>query len=322
MREPLLARRRIALSAILILVILFVGLVPASPAAAQTTFVAPVLAIAGDVKGTATFTPTTTGGMLVTLNVSGFDPVAGSHRFAITNIGICCPPDFRRCAGQTIAVLPEVQFNSDGSANYQVVTNLINVASLTGQFGSSLLLFADSSPQSDVIACGVIVPPFSQPPPVTPVPPTGPTATVTARLGLNLRQGPGLAQPRIIALRFGEVVTLTGERATADGLEWARVIAFRGGRSIVGWVASTFLSGAVVPPPPPPPPSANVRVTAPAGLRLRAGPGLGFAVRRIVPFGTQLRTTGVRQAADGFVWAQIVIDGLTVWAADAFLAPL
>ena len=100
----------------------------------------------------------------------------------------------------------------------------------------------------------------------------------------------------------------------------ARVVAVRGGQSFVGWVATAFLSGVDVPPPPPP--AANVRVTAPAGLRLRAGPGLGFAIRRIVPFGTHLRTTGVRQAADGFVWAQIVIDGLTVWAADAFLAPL
>ncbi len=319
MREPTLARFRVALSAILVLLILLVGLVPASPASAQSTFVAQVLAIAGDVKGTATFTPTVTGGMLVTLNVSGFDPVAGSHRFVITNTGICCPPDFRRCAGQTIAVLPEVQFASDGSASYQVVTHAISVASLTGRFGSSLLLFADTRPESDVIACGVIVPPFAQPP-VTPVPPTGPTATVTAQLGLNMRQGPGLAEPRILVLRFGERVTLTGERAFANGLEWARVVAVRGGQSFVGWVATAFLSGVDVPPPPPP--AANVRVTAPAGLRLRAGPGLGFAIRRIVPFGTHLRTTGVRQAADGFVWAQIVIDGLTVWAADAFLAPL
>ncbi len=116
MREPLLANRRIALSVILVLVILLVSLVPASPAAAQTTFVAPVISIAGDVKGTATFTPTVTGAMVVTLNVSRFDPVAGNHRFVVTNIGICCPPDFRRCAGQTIAVLPEVQFAADGSA--------------------------------------------------------------------------------------------------------------------------------------------------------------------------------------------------------------
>ncbi len=200
------------------------------------------------------------------------------------------------------------------------MTTAINVASLTGRFGSSLLLFADAGPQSDVIACGVIVPPFATPPPVTPPPPIGPTATVTARLGLNLRQGPGLAEPRILALQFGERVTLTGERALANGIEWARVIALRAGQSFVGWAATAFLSG--VGAPPPPPAVANVRVTASAGLRLRAGPGLSFAIRRIVPLGTQLRTTGVRQAADGFVWAQIVIDGLTVWAADAFLAPL
>lgn len=320
MRESILGNRRIVLSVVLIAVVLLVGLLPASPAAAQTTFTAQVLAIAGDVKGTATFTPLATGGVFVTLNVSGFDPVAGNHRFAITNIGICCPPDFRRCAGQTIAVLPEVPFAADGSASYQVVTHAISVASLTGRFGSSLLLFANSRPESDVIACGVIVPPFARPPPVTPVPPTGPTATVTAQLGLNMRQGPGLAEPRIAVLSFGERVTLTGERAFANGLEWARVVAIRGGQSLVGWVATAFLSG--VGAPPTPPPAANVRVTAPAGLRLRAGPGLGFAIRRIVPFGTQLRTTGIRQAADGFVWAQIVIDGLTVWAADAFLAPL
>jgi uncharacterized protein YraI/Cu/Zn superoxide dismutase len=320
MRESSLGRQRILLTAILTLGLLLIGLAPAAPAGAQSTFVAPVLAVAGDVKGTATFTPTATGATAVTLNISGFDPVAGSHRFVVTNTGICCPPDFRQCAGQTIAVLPEVQFTADGSASYHVVTHAINVASLTGRFGSALLLFADTSPESDVIACGVIVPPFTQPPPVTPIPPTGPTATVTARLGLNMRQGPGLAQPRILALRFGERVTLTGERAFADGIEWARVVAVRAGRTFTGWSATAFLSG--VDTPPPPPPTANVRVTAPAGLRLRDGPGLGFAIRRIVPFGTHLRTTGVRQSADGYAWAQIVIDGLTVWAADAFLAPL
>jgi uncharacterized protein YraI len=317
MRESPLANRRIAHGLILTLVILLVGLLPAAPAAAQSTFVAPVISIAGTVKGTATFTPTLTGAMVVEVNVSGFDPVAGSHRFVITNTGICCPPAFRQCAGQTIAVLPEVQFLADGSASYRVVTHAISVATLTGRFGSALLLFADTRPESDVIACGVIVPPFAAPPPVTPPPPIGPAVTVTAQLGLNLRQGPGLAQPRILVLSFGETVTLTGERAFANGIEWVRVIARRGGQSFVGWAAAVYLSG--VDGAPPPAPADNVRVTAAAGLRLRAGPGLGFAIRRIVPLGTRLRTTGVRRAADGYVWAQIVIDGLTLWAADAFL---
>ena len=324
MRKPPRVSRRMAHGLILALVIMLIGLLPAAPAAAQTTFVAPVISIAGAVKGTAAFTPTVTGAMVVDLNVSGFDPVVGSHRFVVTNTGICCPPDFRQCAGQTIAVLPEVQFRSDGSASYHVVTGAISsdasiATSLTGRFGSALLLYADTRPESDVIACGVIVPPFAAPPLVTPPPPIGPTATVTARLGLNLRQGPGLAQPRILALSFGETVTLTGERAFANGIEWARVIALRGGQSFVGWAAAVYLSGVVAPSPPS---GANVRVTAPAGLRLRAGPGLGFAIRRIVPLGTQLRTTGARQAADGYVWAQIAIDGLSLWAADAFLAPM
>jgi hypothetical protein len=81
------------------------------------------------------------------------------------------------------------------------------------------------------------------------------------------------------------------------------------------------------PPPPPPPPPApppspivgRVRVTASDGLRLRSGPGLGYAIRRIVRVGTTLESTGIYQWANGYQWLKVRYGGVYYWAASAWL---
>jgi uncharacterized protein YraI len=129
-----------------------------------------------------------------------------------------------------------------------------------------------------------------------------------------MRTGPGLTYARILTLVNGETVYPVSDLTTNQGISWVKVRVFRGGVCYEGWVAATYLArwaGTVT--------SGEWRVTASAGLRLRSGPGLGYATLRIVPYGTRLGYTGVEQAADGYVWAKVRIDGQEFWAAKAYL---
>lgn len=77
------------------------------------------------------------------------------------------------------------------------------------------------------------------------------------------------------------------------------------------------------PPPPPPTPAppivGTVTVTAGLGLNLRSGPGLGYAIRRIVTVGTRLESTGITQWANGYKWLKVRYGGAYYWAASAWL---
>jgi hypothetical protein len=285
----------------------------------------------GVVMGTATFTPTAFGQTQVDVRVQGFNPIGGDHALVITQVGYCAPPDFRRFAGAVVLELPSVQFYPDGSAEYRRTVTIPSSA-FNGTDGSALLLHADTHLGSDVIACGVIVPttkpPVSYPPttptPTTPAPPayscpaTPPavaTTTVVAPAGLKLRTGAGLTYAVILTLNNGETVYPMSDLVTNQGISWVKVRVFRGGVCYEGWVSATYLArwaGTT-------PASGEWRVTASAGLRLRSGPGTGYAIMRIVPLGTRLGYTGVEQAGGGYVWVKVRINGVELWAAKDYL---
>ena len=51
-----------------------------------------------------------------------------------------------------------------------------------------------------------------------------------------------------------------------------------------------------------------------------AGPGLGYAVKRIVPYGTVLERTDTASAwGNGLEWVELDVDGTDLWAAKMYL---
>ncbi len=83
------------------------------------------------------------------------------------------------------------------------------------------------------------------------------------------------------------------------------------------------------PTPPPPPPSGLVvggraYVTAPDGLNVRTGPGLGYAVLWKAPYGTQVTLLAGPQWANAIPWYQVTVDeiGLTGWCSGNYLQPI
>jgi uncharacterized protein YgiM (DUF1202 family) len=327
------ARQRwLCIVSLAVLMILTLALVPGR-ALASTPGVVQIMNKNGATMGTATFTPTAFGQTQVDIRVRGFDPIGGDRALVITQVGFCAPPNFRQHTGAIVLQLPPVQFYPDGSAEYRR-TVTIPPSSLNGVDGSALLLLADTHLGSDAIACGVILatpkPPVPLPP--TPKPPTPPAppppsfvcpitppavapTTVVAPAGLRMRTGTGLTHTVILTLRHGETVYPVTDLVASQGINWVRVRVFRAGTCREGWVAAAYLArwaGTTAP-------AGEWRVTASAGLRLRTGPGTGYAIARIVPLGTRLGFTGVEQAAGGIVWAKVRIDGREFWAAKQYL---
>jgi hypothetical protein len=139
-------------------------------------------------------------------------------------------------------------------------------------------------------------------------------------LGLRLRTEPNLAAPVILGLWNGETVYVTGESTWVQGIAWANVQVYRWGVWYQGYCASAYLSnyGGWTSPGEP-----GLQVNAAAGLRLRSGPGTGYSIVRIVPYGTILQPTGAAtQWANGYEWQQVTFDGVTVWAAKIYLTTI
>jgi uncharacterized protein YraI len=147
----------------------------------------------------------------------------------------------------------------------------------------------------------------------------GTAATVTARLGLNMRSGPGLGYRVVLVLRRGEGVRVCGGATWREGIPWVFVRVYRSGYVYEGYCAETYLSTYGGHVEPPPPSGGRLKVIAGAGLRLRAGPGLGYAILRIVPYGTLLRPTGESRWANGYEWKRVEVGGRCFWAAAAYL---
>jgi Cu/Zn superoxide dismutase len=246
----LLRFRRIGLTGIVLALVLLVSPVLGAHAAWLPMLQAPIQAASGAVLGTATFTPAPSGGVMIYVHVRGFDPVAGSHRLAIANVGVCCPPAFV-CAGSEVLVLPDLQFLSDGSADYTTVTSGVMMDWLTQPQGSAIVIHADTNAASAVIGCGVISPASAAVPmvyPPTPMPhfigpgwPHGPFHPqgvyppapapvpvvghfrVVASSGLRLRAGPGTQYAILRIVPSGAILEATGVEQYASGMRWAKV---------------------------------------------------------------------------------------------------
>lgn len=151
---------------------------------------------------------------------------------------------------------------------------------------------------------------------VTAPPVLGAPTTVRAYTGLRLREGPSLADPVIKILYNGEMVYPAAGPVYNEGISWTYVGVYRGGYYYEGFCASAFLAnfGGYTPTG-----ESGLKVTAPWGLRLRSGPGKGYSIKRIVPYGTILQSTGVTQWGSGIQWTQVAIDGIYLWAAGAYL---
>jgi len=215
---------------------------------------APIRSVSGAVLGMATFTFMPTGNVLIRMQVAGFDPVAGSHRVAISSTGRCISP-FYLCSCDEVLILPDMQFNSDGSGDYTANANV--TMDWFRQWRSlALVIHADSSAASAVIGCGVISEGMGPHPHPQPQPQPKPQP-----------------QPR----------------------------------------------PKPHPKPQPEPVMGHYRVTAALGLRLRSGPGLGYATRRIVPRGTILENLGAEQWNGGILWAKVRAGGASYWAAKTYL---
>ena len=145
----------------------------------------------------------------------------------------------------------------------------------------------------------------------------GAPVTVRAWYGLRLRQGPSLTEPVILVLNNGETVYPASGVTWNQGISWSFVRVYRWGRFYDGFCASAYLSsyGGYNPPAP----TSGLKVTAPAGLRLRSGPGLNYPTYRIVPYGTVLQSGGATAWANGIQWTKISIDGTYLWAATMYL---
>jgi Cu/Zn superoxide dismutase len=234
--------RRLGLASIILVAVLLISPVLAVHASWVSVLQAPIQAVSGAVLGTATFTGTPAGSVMIHVTVRGFDPVAGSHRVAIANVGACCPPAFV-CAGSEVLVLPEMQYLSDGSAEYATVTTNLTMDWLRQAQGSAIVIHADTSPTSAVIGCGVISPANTTTPPMCPpaprpphVGPGGPghpvvhppapvrvSYRVVASAGLRLRAGAGTQYAVLRIVPLGTIVEGTGAEEWGSGMLWARV---------------------------------------------------------------------------------------------------
>ena len=133
-----------------------------------------------------------------------------------------------------------------------------------------------------------------------------PTVQVTATANVNVRAEPSTTARIVGGLYRGQTVT---ETSRIRG--WSK-IKFAGSSA---WVASRYLSRGADLPPPSRVDAGVVKVTTTA-LNLRKGPGLTYAVIRVLAEGTRVTTTG--KTARGF--AEVVSGRYRGWAAIQYLA--
>ena len=133
-----------------------------------------------------------------------------------------------------------------------------------------------------------------------------PTVQVTATVNVNVRAEPSTTARIVGGLYRGQTVT---ETSKIRG--WTK-IKFAGSSA---WVASRYLSRGRDLPPPSRVDAGAVKVTTTA-LNLRKGPGLTYAVIRVLAEGTRVTTTG--KTARGF--AEVVSGRYRGWAAIQYLA--
>ena len=143
----------------------------------------------------------------------------------------------------------------------------------------------------------------------------GAATTVNAPAGLRLRQGPALTDPIVLVLGHGETV-YPASTTWNQGISWTYVRVYRWGYYYEGYCASAYLAsyGGYAPSG-----GCGMKVTA-GGLNLRSGPGVGYSVLRIVPYGTVLQPTGATEWGSGLQWTELYLNGATAWGATQYLA--
>ena len=262
-RRVLLRFRRTGVASIILAVALLVSPILGAQAQWMPFLQAPIQVASGAIVGTATFTPVPSGGVQIQVQVTGFDPIAGSHRVAIANGGACYLLSWW-CASSEVLVLPDMQFYPNGSADYTTVTGGVSMNWLAQTPGAALIIHADTNAGSQVIGRGVISPvggpywgwapgpmppaaPPSAPPPWQPPQPPGPPPPppvqvvgrfrVVASDGLRLRTGPGTWYTIRRVVPWGTILQATGVQQWGGGLLWAKVV--YGGTTY--WAAKAWL---------------------------------------------------------------------------------
>lgn len=167
---------------------------------------------------------------------------------------------------------------------------------------------APPSPPSDSGSAPIV-----QAPPIP-----GAATTVTAGLGLRLREGPSTWDRILLIMRRGESVYPAAGPVWSGGRYWTYVFLYRSGYTYEGFCASQYLAN-YDPGTPTDDGTGQVRVTAGLGLRLRWGPATYYGIYRVVPYGTILQTTGATQWGSGLQWTQVSYRGYNLWAASMYL---
>ncbi len=146
--------------------------------------------------------------------------------------------------------------------------------------------------------------------------PAAGSSPMTATTAVNLRSGPGTANPVRSVLAANEAVTATG--ATSGG--WYEVTTKAG---VTGWVSQNFLRAASASPETSSAvtlaatsASATGEATTTAAVNVRSGPGTGHGVIGVAPRGTTLGTTGTTSGG----WTQVVWQGSAAWISTNYLS--
>jgi uncharacterized protein YraI len=146
---------------------------------------------------------------------------------------------------------------------------------------------------------------------------------VNARLGLRVRSGPSLTDAITYVAYNGDEMSVVGDPVWNQGIRWVEVdYDVLGDVHVTGWVASAYLDNypGYDEPHDGYTGTEGYKVTAAIGLRLRVGPGLGYRVERIVPYGTVLeRTATAGETYNGLHWVELDLAGTELWAASEYL---
>lgn len=147
--------------------------VPTAPTPApplQLEFTAPVYARSGAQLGTVLVTPSTGAGVALRFTLVGFapTPAGGSHWVGVVPATTCSPTSFPQTVGAPIAVLQPIQFTAAGTAGAVQTVEVLPAG--------TLIIRADESAESEIIACASLAASVSAP--VSP--PAAPTMVATA----------------------------------------------------------------------------------------------------------------------------------------------
>lgn len=148
------------------------------------------------------------------------------------------------------------------------------------------------------------------------------TPVVLNDSGVNLRSGPGLANPAIGTYGAGTTAVIVRGPTLANATDWYEIEVADGAR---GWMDAAYLSPVAAPAP-------SAIATTPDwvagahvhlvddGVNMRARPGLTSATLAVFNANTDARVIGGPQSADGHAWYKLGIEGWSGWMAADFLA--